>query len=329
MDLRNLLYDRGIFKTHRLPIPVISIGNLTVGGTGKTPLTITIARGLQTRHPDLQTGILSRGYKRTRSDAWIVSDGEKILMGVEESGDEPQLMARRLPGIKVFVGANRVRIARQALDRFPLDVLILDDAYQHRRIHRDVDILLVDGQRGFEGGRVLPAGPLREFPRNVKRASCLVITQYNDRIPPDVSRFCPPSTPLFKTRLTLSGITEGISGVPCPPEKLRNQLVWAVCGIARPESFLDTLADLGVRIAGVTPFPDHYAYTRRDLDQIARQALERSVHAIITTEKDWVKWTGKHPFQRVYIVSVEPKFTEEAKFYDFIDGFVYNRCNKI
>jgi len=323
MDLRNFLYDRGLFKTYHLPVPVISIGNLTVGGTGKTPLTIAIARGLQARHPNLHIGILSRGYKRTRSDDWIVSDGENILMGVEASGDEPQLMARRLPGVKIFVGADRVRIARQALSRFPLDLLILDDAYQHRRIHRDVNILLVDDHTA-EHRRVLPAGPLREFPWNMKRASCLVITHDRKRIPPDLSRFCPSSIPLFKTRLILSGITEGISKAPCPPENLRNQLVWAVCGIAHPGSFLDTLSDLGVRIAGVTPFPDHHVYTRHDLEQIALQARRKNVHALITTEKDWVKWEGKHPFQRVYIVSVIPKFTEEGKFYDFIDGFVYN-----
>ena len=328
MELRNRLYDLGIFKAHRLPVPVIAVGNLTVGGTGKTPLTIAIVRGLRARHPSLRIGVLSRGYGRTNTKAWIVSDGRKILMDARESGDEPQMMARCLPDVGIFVGSNRVNIARKALARFPLDVLILDDAYQHRRIHRDINILCVDGEQGLRGKRVLPSGPLREFPWNMKRATCLAITRYNGRIPRDISLYLPPETPIFKTHLVPSGVLEGVSGTPVPPESLRNQDIWAVCGIAYPESFLETLTDLGVRITGVTPFPDHYPYTRKDLEQIASQAERKGIKAIITTEKDWVKWAGKCPFQRVYVVSVEQKFVDEEKFYAFLDRFVYNTSNK-
>lgn len=328
MEIRNRLYDLGIFRIHRLPVSIISIGNLTVGGTGKTPLTIEIARGLLERDPLLSVGVISRGYRRAGRDGWIVSDGKNILMKVGKSGDEPQLMAKQLRGIKILVGSDRVKIAKRAIAHYPLDVLILDDAFQHRRIHRDVDILLVDGEKGLGSGRVLPSGPLREFAWNLKRATCLVVTHYRDRIPLEISRYVPPGTQVFKTRLTVSGIMDGISGKEVPLEDIRGKKVWGVCGIAYPESFLETLEELGVKIAGFTPLPDHHAYSREDLKDIARQAGNGRV--IITTWKDWVKWEGNHSFERVYVVSVRAEFLDrEDDFYDFIQKFVYNRKNEM
>ncbi len=322
MEIRNRLYDWKMFKIHRFPSTVISVGNLTVGGTGKTPMVIEIARGLRKRDPSLNIGVLSRGYRRPKRRGWLVSDGKHILLTAEESGDEPQVMALQLPGVKVFVGSDRVAIARRALARYSLDILILDDAYQHRRIHRDVDILLVDGKTGLEGGRVIPSGPLREFPWNLKRATCLVVNRYEGSLPHEIFRFCPPGIPIFKSRMRLTEIRDGKTGRPFPPSQMKNREVWAVCGIARPESFVDTLVELGVRIVGLTPFPDHHTYTREDLTPIAQQAAGR---AIVTTWKDWVKWNGLSPFEHVYILTVEPEFLDGEKFYDFIGKFVYNK----
>ena len=323
MEIRNRLYDWGLFKSYPLPIPVISIGNLTVGGTGKTPLTIEIAKGLMERNPDLKLGVLSRGYRGERAGRWLVSDGERILMDPMESGDEPNLIARRLPGVKVFVGADRVAVARKALARFDLDLLILDDAFQHRRIRRDVDILLVDAEAGLGGGRVLPSGPLREFPRNVKRATCLVMSRFDGRIPPDVLNFRSPGTPVFKARMVVSSVWDAVSGETVPLEEIRNEEVWGVCGIARPTSFLKSLETLKLRLAGFSVFPDHHDYTREDFEEILRETGEEI--PIITTEKDWVKWERKHPFRRVYVVPVRLEFVEGEDIYDFIESFVYNR----
>lgn len=323
MEIRNRLYDWGLFKSHFLPIPVISIGNLAVGGTGKTPLTIEITKGLLKRNPDLKLGILSRGYRRKTTDRWIVSDGKEILMGVAESGDEPRLIARSLPGVKVFVGADRVAVAKKALARFDLDLLILDDAFQHRRIHRDVDILLVDAETGLGGGRVLPSGPLREFPWNVKRATCLVVSRFNERIHPDIRRFCPPEIPIFKVRMAVSGIQDAMSGEVVPLEEIRNKDVWGVCGIARPASFLKSLEILKLRLAGFSAFPDHHDYTERDFQGILQEAGEEA--PVVTTEKDWVKWEGRHPFRKVYVVPAHLEFIEGEEIYDFIEPFVYNK----
>jgi len=323
MEVRNRLYDLGVFKIHRLPVPVISIGNLTVGGTGKTPLTIEIVRGLLRKNPLLKIGVISRGYRRKKRDNWIVSDGENILTGVEESGDEPQLIARHLGGVRVFVGSDRVVVGRRAIARYPIDMLILDDAFQHRRIHRDVDILVIDGEKGLGGGRVLPSGPLREFASNINRASCLVISHFNNKLPQDVRRYCPSEMPLFKTRLSVSGIMEGISGKEISPEEMKGEKVWGVCGIAHPGSFMKTIRELSVEIAGFTAFPDHYFYSRHDLDRVASQ--EKAGATIITTEKDWVKWEGRHSFKKIYVVSVKTEFVNGEDIYDFIEKFVYNK----
>ena len=323
MQFRNWLYDRGILRVYRLPIPVVSVGNLSVGGTGKTPLVIEIARMLTRRNPKIRLGILCRGYRRNDSARWVVSDGDTIKMTVAEAGDEPYLIAKRLPGVKVFVGVDRVAVARRALSRYDIDLLILDDAFQHRRICRDVDIVVVDGERGLEGGKVLPAGPLREFPRNIRRASCLVLSRFNGGEPPGLKRFLPPGMPVFKARQAVAPLLEGVSGENLPTEVLSEAPVWAVCGIAHPESFLATLHDLGARVEGWTAYPDHHAYTHDDFEEIARQAGRE--RAIVTTEKDWVKWKGSHPFKKVYVVSVRVTMDEGEEFCDFIESFVYNR----
>jgi tetraacyldisaccharide 4'-kinase len=322
MEIRNFLYDHTLLKVYKLPVAVISIGNLTVGGTGKTPLVIEIVKGLLKRNPNLRIGVLSRGYKRKQSENWVVSDGERILVAVEESGDEPYLIAGNLPGVKVFVGVNRVAAGRKAVARYSLDVLILDDAFQHRRIFRDLNILVIDGVKGFEGGRVLPAGPMREFASNVRRASCLVVPCYTGNLPGDVERYCISEVPVFGAKLTVSTIKEGISGKMASSQSITGKRVWGVCGIAHPESFLSTLQGLNVEIAGFTAFPDHHVYTPHDLSEIARRAGPDV--AVVTTEKDWVKWKKAAPFREVFVISVRMNFINEADVYGFIEKFVYN-----
>lgn len=323
MEARNLFYDRGVFKVHTLPVPVVSIGNLSVGGTGKTPLTLEIAGGLLRRNPRLNLGVLSRGYRRKTQDGWLVSDGEKILATVETSGDEPLLVARRLPGVKVFVGADRVAVAKKALARFDLDLLILDDAFQHRRIHRDVDMVVVDGKRDLAAERVLPAGPMREFPRNIRRASCVVVTGGGTGTVPGLPKFLPPSVPVFRAELAVASVVEANSGKEVHPGTFAGKPVWAVCGIARPAAFLETLKDLGISVKGWTAFSDHHPYTPADFAEIALRVGNET--AVVTTEKDWVKWEGRHPFREVYVVSVRMNVENGEDLYDFIEIIVYNR----
>jgi tetraacyldisaccharide 4'-kinase len=323
MEVRNWLYDRGIFKVRKLPVPVVVVGNLTVGGTGKTPLTIELVSELLRRNTGLKVGILSRGYKRSPSGKWVVSDGKDLLMGVEEAGDEPYLMARRLPGVKVFVGADRVSTARKAVARYDLDLLVLDDAFQHRRLHRDADVLVIDAEKGFYNGRVLPAGPLREFAGNVRRATCCVFTRYSEENRRRSESLIPVAKPIFGARMTVAGIEEAVSGESLSREAIRGQRVWGVCGIARPDAFRKTLEELNLRVLGLTAFPDHHDYSSGDFERILRQGGEDVT--LVTTEKDWVKWEGKHPFGKVYVVSVRMNFVNGEELCDFIETIVYNR----
>ena len=327
MEARNFLYNHGLLKMHKLSIPVISIGNLTVGGTGKTPLTIEVVKGMLKRNPALRIGVLSRGYKGKQSGNWIVSDGAHIRMGVQQSGDEPFLMARNLPGVKVFVGADRTAVGRKAVARYPLDVLVLDDAFQHRRLFRDLNILVVDGEMGLEGRRVLPAGPLREFASNARRASCLVVTRGNKkRLLPDIKHYCRPGIPVFQAELTVSAVREGISGEKLPLSALSGKCVWGICGIAHPASFFKTLKGCGAKIAGFTTFPDHHFYTPRELAEVAEKMKTAGEGVVVvTTEKDWVKWEKSGPFPGVFVVSVRMAFINEEEVYGFIEGFVYNK----
>jgi len=327
MAIRNFLYDHDLLKIHKLSVPVIAIGNLTVGGTGKTPLTIEIIRGMLKRNPALKIGVLSRGYKGKPAGNWVVSDGGHIRMGVRQAGDEPLLIARSLPGVKVFVGADRVAVGRKAVAKYALDVLVLDDAFQHRRLFRDVNILVVDGEKGFEGARVLPAGPLREFVSNIRRASCIVVTRGDkQKVAPDIKRYCVPGTPVFQAGLTVSEVREGISGKNISPGSLSGKRVWGVCGIARPDDFLKTLEGLGVEITGFTAFPDHHFYTPRELAELGKKVKAAGEDVtVITTEKDWVKLEKSATFSRVFIISVCMTFVGEEEVYGFIEGFVYNK----
>ena len=327
MEGRNFLYNHGLMKIHKLSVPVIAIGNLTVGGTGKTPLTIEVVKGMLKRNPALRIGVLLRGYKGKQSGNWVVSDGAHIRMGVQQSGDEPLLMARSLPGVKVFVGADRVAVGRKAVARYPLDVLVLDDAFQHRRLFRDLNILVVNGEKGLEGRRVLPAGPLREFASNARRASCLVVTRGNKKqLLPDIKHYCRPGTPVFQAELTVSAVREGISGEKLPLSALSGKRVWGVCGIAHPASFFKTLKGCGAEIAGFTAFPDHHFYTPREWAEIAEKMKTAGEDvAVVTTEKDWVKWEKSGPFPRFFVISVRMAFINKEEVYGFIEAFVYNK----
>ncbi len=184
--IRQMLYRRGLFKTRQLPCKVISVGNVTLGGTGKTPLVIALARELRKR--GITVGILSRGYKGMKEKiGGVVSDGKRILLTPAEAGDEPFMLARQLSDIPVFVGKKRYAMGTYAHKRFGMDCLILDDGFQHLGIKRDADIVLIDARRRFGNGRLFPRGPLREPLRCLRRASLLVLTALTPRQPPSIT----------------------------------------------------------------------------------------------------------------------------------------------
>ncbi len=289
VKVRLALYSSGMLKAGRLGCKVISVGNITVGGTGKTPTVEFIARNLQER--GFKVAILSRGYRRAGKGIGIVSDGRHILLGPEEAGDEPYMLARRLKTVPVLVGPDRHELGRYALERFPLDVIILDDGFQHIRLKRDLDVLLVDGEKGLGNGQMLPRGPLREPVSGIKRAGVVLINKASPEsagIADSIMKIHPVPA-LFKSCYRAERLVSLWSGEKTGLERLSGSKVMALSAIANPSSFLNLLSSLGGTVVSDCSFPDHYSYSLKELEEVIDKARVAGADSIVTTEKDAVK----------------------------------------
>jgi tetraacyldisaccharide 4'-kinase len=295
---RGLAYRTGMRKAAHLPVPVISVGNLAVGGTGKTPLVIALAEALAAR--DRRVGVLTRGYKggHEGKGALLVSDGDALHADPATAGDEAVFLARRLKGVPVAVGTRRAEAGRLLLDACDLDLLLLDDGFQHWALARDADVVLVDGISPVGNRRLLPRGPLRERPSALARAD-LVVARFPDQAsPPDLSAWTWAPVRAARTRVT--GILDPAGeAAPDAGTSLIGLPVLAVAGIARPERFRDTVAGLGARVAAFAPYPDHAAYGSADAARLAARAREAGAEAVVTTQKDAVKLAPLWPADAV------------------------------
>ncbi|MBI5875188.1 MAG: tetraacyldisaccharide 4'-kinase [Deltaproteobacteria bacterium] len=285
---RFFLYRVGLFKVRRLGCKVISIGNITVGGSGKTPMTIFLAEKLKEKGKKVV--ILSRGYKGKIKDIGVVSDGNNIILSPEDAGDEPYLMAAKLKTIPVIVGRDRYMTGLYAIERFKPDVIILDDGFQHIRLYRDMDIVLIDLRKGFGNGHLFPLGILREPLKGLKRASVLMIkgneleiTNYELRI----TNLKKQNKPFILFNYKPQAIINLVDGSRLSVDILKGKKVVALSGIAEPKSFKHTLEKLGASVIKEIALPDHYAYTHKDVQIIAREA--EGADMVITTMKDAVK----------------------------------------
>lgn len=306
--LKNILYNCGVLRSRRLSCPVISIGNLTVGGTGKTPLVMMLAGMLQT--VGYRPAILSRGYGRTAgAKIAVVSDGGNILLTPREAGDEPYLMAQLLPGVPVIVGACRFQAGQMAIDRGAVDVLILDDGFQHRALYRDVDIVLLERERPLGNGRLLPGGTLRESPQALRRVDLAVITGEGgtpgQRLPPARQRLLDGVPHLFHATHKARAIIDGRRS-ELPLDFLQGKRVYAFAGIGNPLSFRRTIDSLGVFLTGFAVFPDHHCFTASELATLTGQASQARSDIILTTEKDGVRLSDFPEFrEKLFLLRVE------------------------
>jgi tetraacyldisaccharide 4'-kinase len=292
LALHRTAYAAGLRRTRTLPCGVVTVGNLTVGGTGKTPTVEWLARALGAR--GRRVVVLSRGYgRRARSPVTVVSDEERVLATVSEAGDEPILLARRLPGVPVVVGGDRHRAGEAALARFGADVLVLDDGFQQQRLHADVAVVCLDAQAPWGHRGLLPRGSLREPPRAIARAHLLVLTHAagvtnRAAVEAEVRRHA-GGVPIAHATYEPEGAVDARTGAAVPLASLRGRPVLAFAGIAAPERFAATLRALGLNLRELAAFPDHHAYRPADLATIESRARATGAAVLVTTEKDAVR----------------------------------------
>jgi tetraacyldisaccharide 4'-kinase len=316
----------------RLPCRVISIGNITTGGTGKTPAAISVAE--QALRRGFSPIILTRGYKGTAATPCFVTKGKGPLISFEEAGDEPFLMAERLKGVPVVKCRNRYEGGRFALrqlgiseSEFEMHLFILDDGFQHRGLYRDRDIVLIDAEVPFGNGRLLPLGRLREPPAALGRADIIVLTKTGGKHRPDGEErfaelqkklrtynqrclvFRAEHTPL-SCRLSDGGET--------PVDWMTGKKVFGFCGIGSPVSFRKTILSTGAEIAGFRSFRDHFSYSREDISSIRAEAEKSGAGWIVTTEKDIIKARKLGLPGNVVVLTIS--FSVETGFYDSVFG---------
>jgi len=318
-SLRARWYASGRFAAETLPRPTISVGNITFGGTGKTPFVEFLARRL--RFEGWRPAILSRGYGRRSKGVVVVGEGAGALVSPDEGGDEPVALARAAaPGVCVVVGERRAEAAARAL-ALGADLFLLDDGFQHLAVRREVDLLLLDAADPFGGGRLPPRGRLREPLAAIARADAVVFTRADRGAPgadalEAVARLA-PGRPVFRARLRAAGLQDE-AGAAIAPDALAPRRLVAVCGIAHPSSFAATLAELGLAAEERLDFRDHQRYGARELACIRDAAARAGASLVVTTEKDAVKLAGRTGLPLVVVrLAVE---IEEPGFFPFLAG---------
>lgn len=316
--VRHALYRLHVLQRRRVSCPVISVGNITLGGTGKTPAVIQIAELLlrNNRRP----AVVSRGYgRKNEADVVVVSDGESVLADAGTGGDEPVLIGSRLAGVPVIVGQNRYEAVLEALRRFNADVLILDDGFQHVRLERTCDIALVDAGNPFGNGRLFPAGILREPIRALRRADAVVITRTDGVDVEPLKDAIRRKTParIFTSRQAPLDLIACCGSETKPLSALRGTRVLALSGIAQPSSFRSLLASRGAVISGECSYPDHYYFKNSDLVDIFKKAADEKIAIIVTTEKDAARLKNLKP-DGIWALRIESTVNEREAWEAFL-----------
>ena len=306
---RNILYNYKFFVSRKLPAKIISIGNITTGGTGKTPAVIYLAKNLQEKGKSV--AILSRGYGRKTAGTQLVTDGKNIVDDWRNFGDEATLMAQKLKGVPIVVDENRYRGGLFLIDKFKPDIIILDDGFQHRSLERDIDIVLLNSKDQSTDHKMIPYGNLREPCRHLNRADVLILTKTNQSAPSAYLKKITnkSKTPTINSRLGFNKpLKRGTQSIL--PDK--NTSVMAISGIADTKSFHKTLDQAGVKVFDSITFLDHYDYSQKDIDNVIKKAEKANVDIIVTTEKDLVKLEN-YDFKKFELFSLEIQFELEKE----------------
>ncbi len=296
------LYGRGVrarrtkeqMRAIHAGIPVISVGNITAGGTGKTPCIVSLAKwAIENGH---NPAIISRGYKSKREKVGgVAADAFGIRLSQKEAGDEPYMLAQKLPGVPILIGRDRIRSAAAA-KAMGANLLLLDDGFQYWKLARDADVVLVDATDPFGGGYLLPRGLLRERPEALQRASVILLTKAGqiseterESVKEKIAEYAPgiPVCEVDHTPATLTPLADWPKTRPLSEKDV--ETVWLISAIGNPAAFQKTAEEAGLKVLGGTVFPDHHAYTERDVAAAVREARNAGAEALVTTEKDAVK----------------------------------------
>jgi tetraacyldisaccharide 4'-kinase len=323
--LRNRLYDLGIFETCDSPLPTISVGNIQVGGTGKTPLVEYLAGKLleENYHP----AIITRGYARQEKHAILADPSDKRSISVEQVGDEPFLLMKNLPGIPIAVNADRCAAASLLKKKYPGSIIILDDGFQHRRISRHFDIVLIDVSRWPNGSLLFPFTFLRDVKSSLKRAQVLILTRTG--LEPVKSNSIKESMerkfkiPVFTAEIIPHQVISlRETAERFPVTHLQDKKVAAFCGIGNPWSFFTNIEHTGARLCWKKIFPDHHLYTAGDIEIIRHAAEKSGAQAVITTQKDSVKLDLKDIRSSAiefYFLKISMRIKEEDRFLKMLE----------
>jgi len=326
--LRLAAYRRKLFSVSKLDATVISVGNITTGGTGKTPLADWVCRVLA--NEGKRVCLLTRGYRRLNpNEQVVVSDGHRVLADVQAAGDEPLLLATNLLGVAAVVcNSNRSAAGQWALDNLRSEVFVLDDGFQHLRLARDLNIVTIDATNPWGGG-MLPYGHLREPLSGLTRADCVVLTRTEE--PTDLASLTTTlqkivgQTPIFRSRMCASGLRR-LNGATVNDFSAISQPVGAFCGVGNPTSFFNHLRREGHELAFERAFPDHYNYQQADVDSIITEAKATGAAGILTTAKDAVKLSSLRFEMPCYVLEIRISIEDEARLIDMIRNQLAERA---
>ena len=300
--IRYFLYGTGILRRHPLGIQVISIGNVTAGGTGKTPVTEIFARTLAAE--GRKVAILSRGYRRKEAPWWqrvftqvvdpplVVSDGKHVLLDSATGGDEPYMLASNLPGVAVIVDRNRVKAGRYAVKRLGCNTLILDDGFQYQKLKHSIEVVLVDSSNPFGNGNLLPRGILREPARNIRRADIIFLTKCKgdvSAVKEEIRRYN-ATAEIVECNHASRVLKDVWSREEFPLEWLRGKTVCTLSGIASPKGFENSLRHLGAKVVWCERYADHHRYDSSEVLYALNRTADMGADALVTTEKDAVRF---------------------------------------
>ena len=325
VGIRNGLYRRGVRRSFDVGAPVISVGNLTAGGTGKTPLVELIAA--RSASAGLRVCVLTRGYGRDSTGRLVISDHSNVLSDVNEAGDEPFLLAENLRGrAAVICDKNRVAAAEWAIENLGAQLFVLDDAFQHQQIRRDANVLTLDATNAFGNGKLLPAGILREGIKEIARADCVVITRADESEELEGLRAriqeVAGDVPIFTSSIKLAEVRSLDRQRPAEDITKQKIPLAAFCGIGNPASFLTLLRREGHELVHVRNYPDHHRYTQTDVKQLARDATARGAQALVTTTKDAVKLRALDFPLPCYVVGISIQIEESPAFFRLVNDLI-------